>query len=293
MRRTPFAALAAITTMGLTACTVSITDDQVFAPPQPGRDHAPLTVMNETALPADVTLSHGYIETPAGQIAYTHAARDAGDAARPVGIVCMGNAADRYEDAVDYIDDLIMHADIVTFDYPGYGDSDGAATVPTLESAIDAVVDGLTTIGVGDDQPVFAWGHSLGGFVCGQITGRTPRIDALALIATLPSTAEVAKAFTPRLAGPFVRYNIQDGLETYDTLTAIDEFDGPIMVLAPGNDDVFPIAQQRAFAEALVESGRDAVLVELPGAGHSSFDQHPEFAGAVADFVTRVREAAR
>ncbi len=273
-------------------CTVAVTDAQVFNKPAtepPPTTIAGLKVDNEDTLPPDVRITHGFTETPVGKVAYTHARSTApGSFKRPVALLCMGNGANRKKDAVNYIDDLIPYADVVTFDYPGYGDSEGEPKVAALEAAIGSMIDTLPRIGVSESRTLFAWGHSLGGFVCGQVAGRDDRIEAIGLLATLDSTQSVAKAFTPRLAGPFVRYDIQDGLETYDTVASLNGFEGPVMVVIPGNDQLFPPARQRAMAQKLTDQGNEVEVFTLPGSGHSHFDDNPEFPVAITRFMARL-----
>ena len=50
---------------------------------------------------------------------------------RPLVVHCGGNASDRYESAALYAQKIISTADVLMFDYPGYGESAGRATATT------------------------------------------------------------------------------------------------------------------------------------------------------------------
>lgn len=294
--------LIALVGATLAACTVRVTDDLVFQPP--ARPSAPMLDRAVAIAAPDgsplglLAIRHGRADSPVGPIAYTHhfLAADADQLPpppRPLAIVCMGNAADRPTNGWAYASDLAAFADVLVWDYPGYGESAGSAAAADVEQALSAPFDALRAEGVDLDRPMFFWGHSLGGFVCSQMAARTSQVDGVALVATSTSTLEAARdAFTPWYARPFLRYRVQEGLEAYDNIAALSAFEGPILVLQPQDDDVFPASNQAQIVTRLSARGRDVIDVRFDGVGHDDFDRHPDFDAVVANFVAQVEAAS-
>jgi len=228
---------------------------------------------------------HGRLKTPEGEIAWTLLSR-AGEA-RPLIVRCGGNASTRQQSGFAYGVTALPHGDVFLFDYPGSGETGGEATPARFAGMGDSLTAFVTEKAAG--RKLVLWGHSLGGFVCSDLGRRLPQSDAVILEASARNANEVAKAWTPWFAGPFVKINVAESLAGYDNALALKDFRGPVLVLGAGRDKTLPVRLSRDVADALKAQGANVTYVEFPGGGHSNFGAQPEFAGVIAAFFEKLR----
>ena len=248
-------------------------DPRVVFQPQshPPREGLALRGDRELADAFGVEVEHGRL----GGLATTLYARPSGD--RPLFVSCFGNASDRRNSGADYARKILPHGDVLIWDYPGYGDSAGAPGVEAVSEAVDRVLERAE--GLAGERPLILWGHSLGGFVCAQMAARSGRVDALVLETTAPDVASVARAWRPRWLPLRVRFD--PALAAFDTPDALTDFEGPVLVIGAGRDQVLPVGLSRQLAERLPE----ARYLELPRATHYSAGFDPQAQQAVAEMI--------
>lgn len=228
-RRLATVVLASLTLCG---CTYTISEETVFVPPRvDSRAASPseMAIRNEAALHADVR--HDLIAYSRGRLAVTHVSRVGEGPPRPLFIVCMGNASDRIRHGATYADRLLPFGDVLLFDYPGYGDSTGSPSVDNLLAAGPSLAKYADDLARG--RPVILWGHSLGGFVCSQMAGFVAGLAAVALETTAANAGEVASAWKPWYL-PFLRLEVSDGLERFDTPSRWLSLTGQSLFWGPG-----------------------------------------------------------
>lgn len=228
---------------------------------------------------APSTVSHGFIALENERIAWTKIDRVGEN--RPFVVHCGGGATDRYSDGLSYATKVLPYGNVLIFDYPGYGDSTGEPNTQSME----AMQDGLPAFirdQLGEDQALVLWGHSLGGFVCSQFVKNLPETDAMIIETSALNVDEIADAWTPWYAKPFVRTNPSVSLRAYDNAAALSEFEGPVLVLGAGQDDSLPVKLSRSLAEALKVAGRQVQYVEFANADHHNVSQQDEF-GSIMD----------
>lgn len=230
----------------------------------------------------ELRVQHGFVGDGGERIAYTHLKR--GGTNRPLVVVCGGNAADRYNSGPAYARRVLADADVLLFDYPGYGDSAGAPSAEALTRAARQVA--ALAAQLRGERPLIYWGQSLGGFVCSTMAGASPDADGVVLETTARSAAEVAAAWTPWYAAPFVSVEVADSLAAYDVAGALRGFRGPILVLGARRDDTLPVELSRSLHAALQAQGARATYVELRVAGHNDAPSDPAFAPAVQGFFS-------
>ncbi len=144
--------------------------------------------------------------------------------------------------------------------YRGYGASDGEPGQQALLGDALAVFDRVQARHPG--VPVSLIGASLGSGVASYVASRR-RIGRLALITPFDSLAAVAQAHYPWLP---VRWLLR---ERYDSVRYLAGYDGPLLIVRAGRDEVVP----RANTERLIASlRRHPRVVVLPEAGHNSLD---------------------
>ncbi len=200
-----------------------------------------------------------------------------GEGEGPLIVSCFGNASDRRLNGIDYLRKIAPFGEAVIWDYPGYGDSSGAAEVTSFEAVIDDLVPELDARA--DGRPLIYWGHSLGGFVCAQMAARSEAVDAIILETTAPNVRAVAREWAPLGLGRIVP--IDDQLKRFDTPQALADFARPILIIGAGRDQVLPVGLSRQLAEQLP----DAIYLELPQATHFSAGFDPQAQAAVRKLV--------
>lgn len=279
-------ATALLGALVLSACTYKISEQTVFVPPRVDRKAASpseMAIRNEAALGAHV--HHDFVSYEGERLAVTYVSRGGDDGARPLFLICMGNASDRIRHGATYADRLLAFGDVLLFDYPGYGDSTGRPAIDYLLAAGPALAQYAD--GLADGRPIILWGHSLGGFVCSQMAESVEGLDAIALETTAANAGEVADAWKPWYL-PFLRLEVTDGLERFDTPAALAPLARPILVLGAGRDGVLPVGLHRSLARQLEVQGEAVTYVEYPGATHYNLPSQPGFAEDLQQFLDAV-----
>lgn len=266
-------------------CAVALAEKDVFRPNESNRrdQTAPLTLDNEARLPASVTLRHHRLATAMGALAVTLA----DTSVDRLILHCGGNASDRKTDGVSYLEKVTRFGDVMLFDYPGYGDSEGAPVTADFEAAIDGVVEQARRL-IDRESPaqVVVWGHSLGGFVCSRVvTALGAQVSRVVLETSAQNAAQVAKVWVPWYAKPFYRIEINAGLTSYDNAAALRGFSGKVLVLGAGKDRVLPASLSRSLHEGLQGAGVNAGYHEFPKATHFNVDEQPEFRAVIEQFL--------
>ncbi len=234
------------------------------APPRPHRDagEGALDLKDQEKL-AGARVRHGFIGEGEARIAYTIV--EAGPRNRPFFIHCGGGRADRYRSGVIYASKVLHWGDVLLFDYPGYGDSAGEASVESFTAALDPV--GAFATAQANGRRLIFWGHSLGGAVCASMAGRTPAASAM----IFEASARNAR-----------------GASSYDAIEVLRPMQGPVLILAGALDQSVPVRLSRSFAAAARDSRSDVDYVEFPDADHIDIPLARGFEARVTAFVTKV-----
>lgn len=233
---------------------------------------------------AAATIQHGRQPAGGGEVAWSLLTRPGAD--RPLIVFCGGNASTRQNSGFVYSAISLPYGDVLLFDYPGSGETGGVASAETFEGLLTGLIPLIEEKAKG--RSLVVWGHSLGGFVCSELTERVPGVDGVVLEATARNAEEVAAALKPWFLGPFLQTRVKPSLASYDNVDALKAFDGPILVLGAENDQTLPVRLSRSLQAALAAIGRKSTYVEIPDSGHNSLAAAPEFAPAVAAFFARV-----
>lgn len=246
---------------------------------------------NRQTLPQPIVYRNGFIGDGAGRVAwtmYTQVGPDGNERGpdRPLVIHCAGNAGDRYNSGITYADKAITWADVLVFDYPGYGDTPGPATAANFEAASTALVTQITALSA--NRKLVFWGHSLGGFVCSRLASLTPETDGLVLETTAPNAAEVAKAWTPSYARLFVRTAVVPSLASYDVVESAAQVKGPVLVLGAAKDEVLPVTLAQQVADGLKSRNANVTYKEFSAAKHMNVPRQTDFSETIATFFKSV-----
>lgn len=221
-------------------------------------------------------------------VAYSLVTREGAD--RPLIVRCGGNASTRQKNGFVYSATAIGHGDVLLFDYQGSGETAGEVTTEKFLAMGDGLEAAIRERAAG--RRLILWGHSLGGVVCADMLHRLPETDGIILEATARSASEVAKAWTPWYAGPFVKITIEPSMKAYDVATLLQGFKGPVLVLGATKDKTLPVQLARSLNNALAKQGNDVEYIEYKDGGHSNLPGQAGYSKAISDFFARVYVAS-
>lgn len=237
-------------------------------------------------VPSRVT--HGFIDGEGQSLGMTLIARSNENGKnRPLVVHCGGNASDRYESAALYAQKVIPFADILMFDYPGYGESSGRATATSLRAA-NRIVSKFAAKTGGDDRQLFLWGHSLGGFVCADMVQQFEKVDGVILEATAANAEDVSAAVIPWFAKLFFKTRVAESLQTFDVVKILQQVDTPILILGGEKDKTLPVKLSQNLFERLKAEGANVTYVEFPEGNHISIPIQDNYAVTIEKFVSHI-----
>ena len=267
--------LPLVLTLGLAACIQVRVPEGAFFYPNTRVEAEGITLQPGRPLPADAeALSLLY---PGGAVA---ASRVRGNPAGPIILFCGGNMFRRAISGGDRAAALVPFGDVVMFDYPGYGETQGEATLTTFRQAGAAVADWVARTAAAEGRPVVAWGHSLGGPVCTEAT-RMIAVDPLVIEASTP-TARAAVNDQLGLMRSFVRVNIDPGLDSFNVVESLAGFPGQVLILEAGQDETLSARLSRDMARDLSGQGINVERLVFPEAHHNDIRLQPDFPSRLA-----------
>lgn len=205
-------------------------------------------------------------------------------------IYCGGDRFHRSINGGAALEALAQGADVILFDYPGYGDTTGQPTTAhLLETALAAYdyADGLQT-SAGKKRVVY--GFSLGGVLASQVASRRPA-DGLVLEATAANAESWARSQIPLWMKPIVRPRVEPGLARIDAVRALTSFRGQVLVLTSDTDRQAPAALSRRLARDLHRHGVKVQLVSFSRARHGEIAHTRAFAPMFRNFLDRLQES--
>lgn len=194
-------------------------------------------------------------------------------------LYCHGNKhnMDAYWDRIEFLRQLGAH--VFTFDYRGFGMSEGTSSEQGMYADADAALAVLEARGYTGDSVVL-YGFSLGNVASIHLAAR--RIVPRALIAESPFASSTALA-QGGIGLDFPARWLTAG--TYDNAETIREVTVPLLLLH-GDDDDF--VRYRDNGRVVFEHANEPKkLILVPGAGH---DNVPQTYG-VERYLEEVREA--
>ncbi len=222
----------------------------------------------------------------------TAATDDEADAAlksgRPVLLYFSGNAANRANRAYKFRTLAGLGAEIVVFDYRGYGENPGSPSEADFANDAQSAWRYLTqTRGVPPDRIVL-YGESLGGGVATRLAAdlcqsQTPPAG-LVLCATFSNLAAAAQHHFPFLPVSWML------LDRYSSQDRVPQVTCPYLQLHGRRDSIVPFELGRVLFDAVPEQSASGVkkrFIELPRANHNDiFDlERAAYCEALAAFL--------
>ena len=133
---------------------------------------------------------------------------------------------------------------VLLVEYPGYGRSEGSPSEKSITGTMLAAYDWAVKDPRVDARRIVAHGRSMGGGAAAQLAKRRP-LAALVLESTYTSLAALVRA---KGVPDFL---VRDRL---DSLEALQDYRGPVLVLHGDQDGLIPPAHGKALATALPRS---------------------------------------
>ena len=168
-------------------------------------------------------------------------------------------------------------ANIFGFDYSGFGNSPGKATVQrTAVDARAALAHLQSRYAVNPGNTLYL-GISMGAAVAIRLAAETSSPLGMALVAPFASLRDVAGLFYPRLTwgGRLVG-------NRYNSLALVERIGCPLIILHGSDDALVPAGQGRKLCDAAREPKRFA---EITGADHEDIGDHAEFWSVLCDWL--------
>lgn len=236
-------------------------------------------------LPAGYIVENRIITQGAQSIGITHA-RHAGSQA--VIIFCGGDRFHRSIEGGEVLEALTLDADVVLFDYPGYGDTTGTPSTATILDTAAAVYDHIFNLETTAGKKRVLYGFSLGGMVAAHLA-QDRRVDGLVLESTPTTVAAWARSRIPLALKPIVKARIEPQLSGMDSVAALEHFPGQVLLLASRADEIVPARHSLEMERRLKRTERDVRLIEFPNRRHGALVRSPAYAATVRHFLEHVR----
>lgn len=203
-------------------------------------------------------------------------------------LYCGGDAFHRSLEGGLALRALALEADVVLFDYPGYGDTTGTpGTAAILDTAV-AVYDHVFSLWTTTGKKRVLYGFSMGGMVVAQLS-QDRHADGVVLEATTPSVRAWARSRIPWPVRPLVRVRVEPQLAGLDTAAALDLFRGKVLLLTSRSDEIVPAKLTFEIERRLLLTRRDVRLVELPSCRHGAVMRSPAFPSLIRTFLSSVK----
>jgi pimeloyl-ACP methyl ester carboxylesterase len=203
-------------------------------------------------------------------------------------LFCGGDAFHRSLEGGEALEALASDTDVVLFDYPGYGDTEGLPNVDSILDTATAVYDAIFELDGTQEKKRIFYGFSMGGMVAAHLA-QDRRADGVVLEATPPSVSDWVKSRVPMALKPIARVSIEPQLMGIDTVAALEHFRGKLLVLSSPADQVVPNNLSVEMADHLRQAGRDITSVQFPRRGHGAINRAPNFHAVVRNFIGQVR----
>ncbi len=178
--------------------------------------------------------------------------------------------------------------DIILFDYPGYGQSEGTASTANMLSAAVDVHDHAHDQGWLRNRPIIVYGFSMGGFIASQLAAERS-VDAVVLEATSPNVKAWAESFVPMIARPFVDIEVADSIADLDNTAALTRANVPILLLAGKKDKQAKPGLSRQLARELRAAGLSVDHREFDEARHGEVMEQSAFADTLGSFMIQLK----
>ena len=275
-------------------CQTTIAQEDIFRPYDASGNSVSLTrkddpvIVNNIPRPnlwndLNVTHKDGILQSDTIKIAYRLSRQMRDDA--PLFVYCNGNSSDipNHGDLNSY--KITSFGDLLQWDYPGYGKSEGRANFEDVKLASQTLINAVQNMKRRPSQTVIFWGYSLGGFVCADMVSRSDDVAGLIFEAGAPSARATESYLVPKVLRLFIKAKMPKALRNIDNVKVLDRTRHKILVLSGAKDKVLPVTLSRDLSAQLKKAGHSVTYHEFADADHFSISWQDEFESAVEAFI--------
>ena len=184
-----------------------------------------------------------------------------------------------------------FHVNAVSFDYPGYGFSDGTVSADAIRWAALQEFDYVRGHLAPAPTPIVSYGWSIGTSLA--IYAAAERDTAGLILQAPPASADEMARWSsghdvPRYARAFVKVKVDGSMQQiYDGVPAIRRVHVPLLVIHGSLDEAVPIEQGREVFDASPAVQKH--FVQVPGAHHNDLRfKEPPASNAVEQFLATI-----
>ncbi len=171
-----------------------------------------------------------------------------------------------------------VKANVLIYDYPGYGKSSGKPSEPGCCSAADAAYGWLVSTKKIPDQQIILMGQSLGGALACDLAVKYPH-RAIVLLSPFTSIRDIGQELFPIFP---VRWLVR---HQYDNVSKLKDYHKPLFIGHGDRDEVIPFHHgERLFA---VAGSPDKAFHRIPNGTHNSLDSG--FFAAMKSFLDKLK----
>lgn len=170
---------------------------------------------------------------------------------------------------------------VFSFDYRGYGRSEGEPSIDGLKK--DALAAYELVTGHLDIAPhdIILHGHSLGSFLALFISNEKGA-RAIVLESPVTDVRDWTDRLVPFLLKPFVRFEIDDELKGESNLEQIRNVKLPLLIVTGEEDKITPVGMSEDLMKSAVSTQKKLVIIR--NGGHNDLPENKEYLDALADF---------
>lgn len=185
---------------------------------------------------------------------------------------------------------------VFTFDYRGYGGSEGVPTLEGVQIDIDAAMDAVLARSDVDKDRIVMYGQSLGGALAAYYVGHSPRRDQLRALVLESAFSGYVDIVREKMADhwftwPFQwipKLTVDDSFSPLPSMAEISPL--PLLILHGDQDRIVPVHHGRRLYEAALEPKQ---LWIVPGAGHIQSTGDPTVRDRLVAYLRETLEANR
>ena len=171
-------------------------------------------------------------------------------------------------------------ANIFGFDYGGFGNSRGKATVSNTAADARAALTHLQHTYGADQAHTLFMGISMGAAVSIRLAAESWSPLGMALVAPFASLRDMGKLLYPALTWSGLLVG-----NRYNSVALVDRIDCPLLILHGADDELVPLSQGRKLFDAAREPKQ---LVTVDTAGHMNVGDYPEFWDGLCAWLDQV-----
>ncbi len=175
-----------------------------------------------------------------------------------------------------------LNANVISFDYRGFGRSDSADKAHGLKETQDDVLALYDHVRKMVKGKLVVHGHSFGSFVAAKLASLRP-LDALVLEGTGTTAQAYGDNLVPWFAKPFITIQLDPELRSIDNRAALQNVTTPILIINGSDDKQTPEHTARDLFDSLKKPNKR--YEKAVGMGHMNAMKKPETIAAYRAFL--------